>query len=112
MNSILAQKRRYKWLIMHKQTTLNSCNLTTVVHCKKGAYDIYIGRPSKWGNPFKIGSDGTREEVIEKYKKWFMQQPELVNSVSELKGKTLGCWCKPHSCHGDFLAELANNHNE
>ena len=41
-----------------------------VVHCKKEPYDIYIGRPSKWGNPFSIGKDGTREEVIEKYREW------------------------------------------
>jgi DNA modification methylase len=43
--------------------------------------------------------------VIEKYKGWFAQQKL---DVSELKGKVLGCWCKPLPCHGDFLAELAN----
>jgi hypothetical protein len=94
------------------QLTLNNSKLTEVVHCKKAPYDIYIGRPSKWGNPFKIGPDGTREEVIAKYKEWFKKQPELTNSITELKGKVLGCWCKPHSCHGDFLAALANNCNE
>lgn len=41
-----------------------------VVHCKKEPYDVYIGRPSKWGNPFVIGKDGTREEVIAKYAEW------------------------------------------
>lgn len=39
-----------------------------VVHCKREPYDVYIGRPSKWGNPFVIEKDGTRKEVIEKYK--------------------------------------------
>lgn len=80
--------------------------MTMVVHCKKSPYDIYIGRPSKWGNPFSIGKDGTRKEVIEKYRNWIKNQPELLKDLVELKGKVLGCWCKPHPCHGDVLVEL------
>ena len=83
----------------------------TVVHCKKDKYDIYIGRPSKWGNPFIIGRDGTREQVIEKYRKWILSQPKLLASLSEIKDKTLGCWCSPKPCHGDILLELSNNAN-
>jgi hypothetical protein len=79
-----------------------------VVHCKREAYDVYIGRPSKWGNPFVIGKDGTREQVIEKYGRWLTSQTALMAALPELKGKTLGCWCAPHTCHGDVLAELAN----
>jgi len=79
-----------------------------VVHCKKEKYDVYIGRPSKWGNPFQIGKDGTRDEVIEKYKAWILKQPELLNSLSELKDKILGCWCSPKPCHGNVLLELCN----
>jgi len=90
------------------QQTLDFSPVTSVVHCKKDKFDVYIGRPSKWGNPFTIGIDGTRDEVIEKYKVWFLAQPELVAAVPELKGKVLGCWCKPQHCHGDFLAEQAN----
>jgi hypothetical protein len=82
--------------------------MTTVVHCKKASYDIYIGRPSKWGNPFTIGKDGTREEVINKYRKYLYGNRELLGSILELKGKVLGCWCKPLACHGDVLAELAD----
>jgi hypothetical protein len=80
-----------------------------VVHCKRDKHDVYIGRPSKWGNPFGIGKDGTREEVIEKYRDWLMTQPELLAALPELKGKTLGCWCAPQACHGDVLAALANS---
>jgi uracil-DNA glycosylase family 4 len=80
-----------------------------VVHCKKSPYDVYIGRPSKWGNPFTIGKDGTRAEVIEKHRLWLMEQPDLLNSLDELKGKRLGCWCRPEACHGDLLAILAND---
>lgn len=81
---------------------------TTVVHCKREAYDVYIGRPSKWGNPFAIGRDGTRVEVIEKYRARIMQQPYLLAALHELKDKRLGCWCSPKACHGDVLAELAD----
>ena len=89
---------------------------TKVVHCQQEDYDVYIGRPnpennweeSKWGNPFKIGPDGTREEVLQKYRAWAVHQPELLNDLHELEGKILGCWCKPKDCHGDFLAILAD----
>ena len=81
---------------------------TTVVHCKRTLYDVYIGRPSKWGNPFEIGPDGTREQVIEKYRAWIQTQPQLLADLHELKGKTLGCWCSPKPCHGDVLAELTD----
>lgn len=76
-----------------------------VVHCKKEPYDVYIGRPSKWGNPFVVGRDGDRTEVIEKYKTWLYTHPL---PYEELRGKILGCWCSPHPCHGDILMELAN----
>jgi len=80
---------------------------TTVVHCKRENFDIYIGRPSKWGNPFIIGSDGSLEEVIQKYEEWIKTQPALLAALPELKGKILGCWCKPkHACHGDVLVRL------
>ena len=78
-----------------------------VVHCKKEPYDVYIGRPSKWGNPFVIGKDGSREDVVDLYKEYIMKSP-LLNDIGELKDKTLGCWCKPKSCHGDVLKEIAD----
>ena len=78
-----------------------------VVHCKKEPYDVYIGRPSKWGNPFKEGRDGTREEVIELFRGYILRHPTLLfDLVDELKGKVLGCWCSPKPCHGDVLVEL------
>jgi hypothetical protein len=80
--------------------------VTRVVHCKKEPYDIYIGRGGRWGNPFSIGVDGTRQEVIEKYRQFVLQHPQLLENLHELKGKVLGCWCKPNACHGDVLVEL------
>ena len=86
-----------------------------VVHCKKSAHDVYIGRPSKWGNPFshKSGTQAqfvvaTREDAVTKYREWLMTQQHLLDSLFELRGKVLGCWCSPLACHGDVLAELAN----
>ncbi len=66
---------------------------------------VYIGRGSKWGNPFIIGRDGDREEVIAKYVINFSLYDE---AVAELKGKDLVCYCAPLACHGDFLLEWAN----
>jgi len=85
-----------------------------VVHCKKEKYDVYIGRPSKWGNPFSIGKDGSREEVIKKYEEWITngEGKYLLNDLHELKGKILGCWCSPKPCHGDILLKLINKDNE
>jgi len=77
--------------------------MTKVVHCKKEEYDVYIGRPSKWANPFVIGKDGTREEVLIKYENFLLQHVELLNDLYQLKDKILGCWCKPEKCHGDIL---------
>lgn len=83
-----------------------------VVNRRYSNYDIYIGRPSRWGNPFKIGADGTRQQVIDKYREWVVKQPELMAALHELRGKRLGCWCKPRACHGDVLVELLEQKGE
>jgi len=78
---------------------------------KKGTPDeVYIGRGSKWGNPFVIGKGGTRDEVIGKYREYIMRT-ELPEQVNELSGKILVCYCKPQSCHGDVLIELLGEDN-
>ena len=69
---------------------------------------VYIGRPSKWGNPFVIGKDGTREEVIAKYEQLLLSRSDLQASLHELQGKDLVCWCAPLPCHGDILLKHAN----
>ena len=68
--------------------------------------DIYIGRGTKWGNPFRVGIDGTRDEVISKYKDYVLAAPLLMKSLNELAGKILMCSCRPLRCHGDVLKEL------
>jgi hypothetical protein len=70
---------------------------------------VYIGRPSKFGNPFSIGKDGDRTQVITKYRMWLNEQPELIAMAKqELKGKDLVCFCAPQPCHGDTLLAIAN----
>jgi hypothetical protein len=83
--------------------------VVNIVNINDEPYDVFIGRPSKWGNPFKVGVDGTRNDVILKYREYIIGNTELYNDLAELEGKTLGCYCKPKSCHGDMLVELCNN---
>lgn len=80
--------------------------LTTVVDKREKAYDVYIGRGSKWGNPFKIGRDGTRADVIRKYEDYILGRTDLLACLEELRGKRLGCFCAPLACHGDILKKL------
>lgn len=88
-----------------------------MVNLKTNPYDIYIGRGSKWGNPYshKYGTAAkfiveTREEAIRLYEEWFFSQSGLLELArKELKGKILGCYCKPLACHGDFLVRIVND---
>jgi hypothetical protein len=88
---------------------------TKVVHCKKEPYDVIIDRTTIFGNPFMIGKHGNREEVIRKYKQHFdfiITIPKFKKALLKLKGKTLGCWCKPKACHGDIIIEYLEKNNE
>jgi hypothetical protein len=71
---------------------------------------VYVGRPTKWGNPFVVGKDGTRDEVINKY--WLLlcsaNPPVTLADLQELRGKDLVCWCAPCACHADILLKIAN----
>lgn len=99
------------WLPRALAKELKLCRgVCEVVNKRNEQFDIYIGRGSDWGNPFKIGEDGTRAEVIEKYRHWLQNQPELLTRLPELDGKRLGCFCSPLACHGDVLQELLAKH--
>lgn len=83
-----------------------------VVNRRRRPHDcdpIYVGRPSRWGNPFREGRHGNRLEVIELYRRWLLSQPDLVAIArKELRGRDLECWCAPAPCHADVLFEVAN----
>ena len=91
--------------------------IKTIIVNKKNRcrYDVYIGRGSPFGNPFRIGKDGTRDEVIKKYREWFYKRltdPWFSDKVHSLKGKVLACWCKPDVCHGDIIVEYLENEQQ
>jgi hypothetical protein len=69
---------------------------------------VYVGRPTKWGNPFAIGSDRNRFEVIGMYRTYIASDQSLMHELETLRGKDLACWCAPAPCHADILLELAN----
>lgn len=69
---------------------------------------VYVGRPTKWGNPFRLGFHGSRKDIVALYELWLFEQPELLFQLEELRGKDLMCWCAPQQCHADVLLRFAN----
>lgn len=84
---------------------------TTLVNINRGdRCDVYIGRGGPFGNPYVIGQDGDRDEVIRKFRDYFHQRLKMDRDfrkkVEALKGKTLGCHCAPLNCHGTVIMEF------
>lgn len=98
-----------------------------VRNTRKSNETVYIGRGSIWGNPFThlplsrtqaTVQVRTREEAVEAYKAWLggtcytdleqERRQSILNCIHLLKGKTLLCYCYPQACHGDVLAEMAD----
>lgn len=81
-----------------------------VVNKRKHKYDIYIGRGSKWGNPYELKDYAyDRNLVISLYSDYLYNNKYLLSCLGELTGKILGCYCYPFKCHGDILVRMANN---
>lgn len=99
----------------------NIVNLNNVKDIRKWLEcesNVYVGRPSKfisrskwgkWGNPYKLKEYGSRKVVINLFRKHILKNKELIETVTELKGKVLGCWCAPKGCHAEVLHQLAGN---
>lgn len=102
-------------LLYKKPLKIVTVTTTRVVNKDRGdAFDIYIGRGTPWGNPFAIGEDGMdRAAVIaayrEYFKKKFIDDEQGRRSIMSLRGKVLGCHCKPSQCHGDVISEYLNS---
>ncbi len=98
---------------------------TTVVHCKRDAYDVYIGRKRQgmhYGNPFSHQKAQhtihvpTREDAVGAFREWILEQDHhevepmrrawILMNLENLRGKRLGCFCAPQECHGDVFVEL------
>lgn len=87
---------------------------TRVVNKDRGdEFELYIGRGTPWGNPFAISDALSREQVIEMYREYFQKKfiddEEGNRAIKSLRGRILGCHCKPAACHGDVIAEYLNN---
>lgn len=98
---------------------------TTVVNLKGHRDDpayadaAYVGRTMHRGgwhldgsplaNPFRLGADGTRDEVVAKYREYLLGRPDLLALLPALRGQRLGCWCLPERCHAEVIAELADS---
>lgn len=91
-----------------RRAVLSTADATTVVNRNSDEYDVYIGRGSDWGNPFRIGEHGSRQSVIDQFEAHLRQQPDLLARLSELRGRRLGCYCAPLPCHGHVLARYAD----
>lgn len=89
--------------------------LTKVSNKDRGdAYDLYVGRGTIWGNPYQMGTDGNREEVIRKFQYDFdngllKASADFEKNIEPLKGKVIACHCKPAACHGDVIALYLNS---
>lgn len=111
-------------VISVKKQNLNRLGYRDLQDWLKNENHVYIGRnmsnyvpgatQSKWHNPFKIKDFDTglpsvvdpRAAVIEAYRDYILKDDILMSQILELKGKILGCWCKPLACHGDILVEI------
>ena len=99
-------------------TRIINLKITKVSNKDNGdSYDVYIGRGTIWGNPYQMGKEGTRDEVIAKFaydfEKRFLKLPEKFDeNIEKLRGKTLGCHCKPAACHGDVIANYLNSQDD
>jgi hypothetical protein len=97
---------------------------TTVVNLKGHRDDpdyadvVYVGRAMHRGGwklaasplacPYRPGPDGSREEVLAKYRAYLLDRPDLLAMLPALRGRRLGCWCVPLPCHAQVIAELAD----
>jgi hypothetical protein len=80
---------------------------------------VYVGRPTKWGNPFRVDFSTSREQCCQ-YFRAAIVNPKMAGNdmpslaqVMELRGKDLACWCRlDQPCHADVLLEIANREGD
>lgn len=86
---------------------------TKRINVRREPFDVSIMRPSVYGNPYVIGRDGTRAEVVAKFRKDFEERVHdsvvFLQRICELRGKRIGCCCEAdEECHGDIIADFLN----
>jgi Domain of unknown function (DUF4326) len=107
--------------VRYQERKRESTMQTVVVNIYKEQFDVYIGRTGRgqdgyFGNPFRMGNGMGREDAVQKFQKYFADRiekdSEFRQRVLALKGKRLGCFCKPKACHGDVIADWLNKMEE
>ena len=92
-----------------KLRVLNRRDLRRTADSPAWDHAVYVGRPTKWGNPYEVGKDGDLDHVLMRYEQYLVKHPELVEAAKrELKGRNLVCWCSPKKCHATTLLRIAN----
>lgn len=90
---------------------IQDCDLYIGRQCFRGGWEL---NKSKWANPFSLNKHDLKTS-LDKYRNHIIQNEKLMNSLIELSGKRLGCWCHNRSkfddheedkCHGDILVKL------
>ena len=88
-------------------------NLQAASHARNGLAAVVVARPSRWGNPFIIGRDGTQAQCVTRYRQWLRQARQRglrQAACTALRGYNLACWCAPGApCHADILLGLVNS---
>ena len=99
-----------EWMTNNNNIYIGRAGVVIIQNNDTNKKERFPKEESIFANPYKIGKDGTRDAVIQKYKKYIIDKLEtsitFQNEFKKLKGKNLGCWCYPEPCHGDILQEL------
>lgn len=99
-----------EWINDKKNVYIGRAGIVFITNKETGKKERFPKKSSNFANPYKVGKDGNREEVLQKYKIYIEKKLEnddtLINELISLKGKNLGCWCYPDPCHGNILLEL------
>ena len=107
--------------VRHQERKMESTMQAVVVNIYKEQFDAYIGRAGRgedgyFGNPFRMENRISREQAVKSFQKYFTERiekdSEFKRRVLALKGKRLGCFCKPKACHGDVIADWLNKMEE
>ena len=102
-----------EWIRCHRTANGRACRVVSKRSPGDGRRGVYIGRPGRLGNPYRIGRDGDRAAVIRRFRDHLVRSVDAgapgfgINALATLAGQALVCWCAPLACHGDVLAAAA-----
>ena len=105
-----------EWMADSNNVYIGRAGIVFILNAETGQRERFPKSASPFANPYKVGPDGDRLTVLQKYRTYIenrlAHEPRLVERLAELRGKRLGCWCHPDPCHGDVLLELLQNYSK